>query len=135
MIKRLAKYTLLSVFALITVNQIWGNFSFLPVLVLLKSALVLSLFEVILKPIVKLLLLPINILTLGLFRIIINTLGLYLAIYFVPEFKVGNIATSGFSWQGFVIPAFSFQAFFAILVSSFTFSIIFYLFKLICTKK
>lgn len=134
MIKRIAKYTLLSVFALLAVSKIWSNIDPTNLLVIVKAALVLALFEIILKPIVKLLLLPINILTLGLFRIIINTLGLYLAIYFVPEFSVNNIATAGFSQSGFAIPPFQFVGFFAILVSSFTVSSVFYLFKSLCTK-
>jgi putative membrane protein len=134
MVKRIAKYTLLSVFALLTVGKIWGNIDTANLLVIVKAALVLALFELILKPIVKLLLLPINILTLGLFRIVINTLGLYLAIYFVPEFGVNNIATSGFTQSGFSVPPFQFTGFFAILVSSFTVSSVFYLFKSLCTK-
>lgn len=135
MIKRIIKFTLLSVFALVAANQIWANISLTPPLIVVEAGLVLALFEIILKPVVKILLLPINLLTLGTFRIVINTLGLYLAIYFVPQFQVNNISTPGFSWQGFVIPAFNFTGFFAILVSSFTFSTIFYLFKLICSKK
>jgi putative membrane protein len=134
MIKKILKYALLSYFSLITTNYLWGN---LPnnLSITLQAGFVLSLFEIILKPIVKLLLLPINILTLGLFRSIINVLGLYLTLYLVPQFQVNDISTTGFSWQGFLVPPFEFTHFFAVLVSSLTFSTIFYLFKAICSKR
>jgi putative membrane protein len=65
-------------------------------------AVVLGLINVFIKPIISLLTLPINILTLGIFSLVINALLIMLAASFVPGFSV-----SGF-WPAF---------FFAILVA------------------
>jgi putative membrane protein len=65
-------------------------------------AVVLGLINAFIKPIISLLTLPINILTLGIFSLVINALLIMLAASFVPGFSV-----SGF-WPAF---------FFAILVA------------------
>ena len=52
--KKILKTTLLFIFALLTLNQIWNNISFgHQVIVLIKAAFVLALFELIIKPVVK----------------------------------------------------------------------------------
>ena len=61
--------------------------SFLTALVL---ALVLGILNAILKPILLILTLPINVLTLGLFTIVINALLIMLAATIVPGFTVAN---------------------------------------------
>lgn len=134
--KKILRYVLLLTFALITTNHIWGNLSFqtLPSAIL-KTALVLAIFEVILKPIIKIITIPINILTLGFFRIIINTLGLYLAVFLFEGFKVGNINSPATKILGLSIPQLKFQGFWTYLVTSFTISFILYFFNLILRKK
>lgn len=134
--KKILKTTLLFIFALLTLNQIWNNISFgHQVIVLIKAAFVLALFELIIKPVVKILLLPVNLLTLGLFRIIIETIGLYLAVFLLNDFSLSNINLPATTWQGFAIPALKFSGFFAYLVSSVTLSLILQLFNKILYKK
>jgi len=81
----------------------------------------LAFFEIFLKPIVKILLLPISILTLGLIRIVINTLGLYLASSLVSAFSVSSFTIYGWSLVGF----------WAYLGTSFFISVFLYFFKII----
>lgn len=134
--KKILKFTLLITFSLITANQIWQNIYFQSIPgTIIKVAFVLSIFELILKPIVKLLLLPINILTLGTFRIVINTFGLYLVTFLFSDFQVQNINSPAFNFFGFQTPEFHFANFFAYLVTSFTISFILYFFNLILHKK
>lgn len=134
--KKILKFTLLLTFSLITANQIWGNLFFQTIpWTIIKVAFVLSIFEVILKPIIKVLLLPINILTLGTFRIIINTFGLYLVTFLFSDFQVKSINSPATNFWGLNIPQFSFTSFFAYLVTSFTISVILYFFNLILHKK
>lgn len=134
--KKIIRYTLLLTFSLITTNYIWGNLSFQSIpSAILKTALVLAIFELILKPIIKVITIPINILTLGFFRIIINTLGLYLAVFLFEGFQVGNINLAATTILGFSIPQLHFENFWAHLVTSFTISTILYLFNLILRKK
>ncbi|MDX2085412.1 MAG: phage holin family protein [Candidatus Melainabacteria bacterium] len=56
----------------------------------LIAALVLTLVNLIVKPIVGLFTLPINLLTLGLFSFVINAAMFGLAAWFVPGFEVSN---------------------------------------------
>lgn len=134
--RKILKLTLLFTFSLITANQIWGNleFSFVP-WTIIKTAFVLSIFEVLLKPILKVILFPINILTLGLFRIVIDTLGLYLAAFIFSDFYVNNIHSSATSFFGINIPELNFYNFVAFLVTSLTIGFILNFFTLIIKKK
>ena len=125
--KKILRYIILFTFSLITANQIWHNLSFNQIpLTIIEVAAILTLFELLLKPIVKILLIPINILTLGLFRIVIDTLGLYLAIFFISDFQVGNIYISKYNYQ--------INNFWAYLLSSFTIGIILYIYNSILHK-
>ena len=134
--KKILKLTLLFTFSLITVNQIWGNLYFESIpSSIIKTAFVLSIFEIILKPILKIILFPINLITLGLFRIVIDTLGLYLAVFLFSDFKIYNIHTSPTNWWGISLPAFNFVNFFTYLVTSVTIGLILNFFSFIIRKK
>ena len=125
--KKILKYILLFTFSLLTANQIWQNLSFQQIpLTIIKVAVILTVFELILKPIIKILLIPINILTLGLFRIVIDTIGLYLAIFFLSDFKVNNIYISKYDYHV--------NNFWAYLLSSFTIGTVLYIYNLILRK-
>jgi len=120
--KKLLKYALYLAFALVLENEIWHNLSFDPKIeTIIKVALLLAIFELILKPIIKVLLLPITIITLGLIRVVINTLGLYLATFLI----------SGFTVHSLVVFNYSLTNFFAYLFTSFIISTFLYLFKII----
>lgn len=54
----------------------------------LITALVMGLINAIIRPLVVLLTLPVNIITLGLFTLVINALMFWLAAYLVPGFDV-----------------------------------------------
>lgn len=125
--KKILRYIILFVFSLATSNQIWHNLSFQQIpLTIIKVAIVLAIFEIILKPIVKILLIPINILTLGLFRVVIDTLGLYLAVFFLSDFQVGNIYISQYNYHV--------TGFWAFLLTSFTTGTILYIYNQILHK-
>lgn len=125
--KKVLKYIILFVFSLITANQIWHNLFFEKTpLTIIKVAVILTIFELLLKPIVKILFIPINFLTLGLFRIVIDTLGLYLAVFFLADFQVGNIFISQYNYPV--------NNFWAYLLSSFTISTILYIYNSILRK-
>ena len=134
--KKNLKYTLLIAFTLALQNQIWKNLTFSEnVLTIVKVAFILTIFEILLKPIIKILLLPINILTLGLFRIVINTVGLYLAVFLLTDFRVNPIAIAAFTWQGISIPALNFSGFWVYVVNSTTQNFLLSIFKFILKSK
>ncbi len=76
---------------------------------LVLAALALTGFEYLIKPIAKILFLPINIITLGTLRWVINVIGLYLVTIFVKGFNLSAYYFSGFNWQGIVIPPINFS--------------------------
>ena len=121
--KKFLKYALYLSFALVLQQELFGNLLFGQnrLLIITKVGLILAFFEIFLKPIVKILLLPISILTLGLIRIVINTLGLYLASSLVSAFSVTSFAVYGWSLVGF----------WAYLGTSFFISVFLYIFKII----
>lgn len=126
--KKLLKFIILFVFSLLTANLIWQNLYFnqIPITVI-KVAVILTVFELLLKPIIKILLIPINILTLGLFRLVINTFGLYLAVFLLSDFQVNNIYISQYNYHV--------NNFWAFLLSSFTIGIILNIYNSILRSK
>ena len=64
-------------------------------------AIVLGILNSVLKPILVVLTLPVNILTLGLFTLVINALLIMLAAKIVPGFEVRSFATA--FWFGLVL--------------------------------
>jgi putative membrane protein len=90
---------------------------------LLWAALVLTLVNLFLKPLIKLLLLPVNLITLGSFRWLINVLSLYLVTLIVPAFDIVGFHFSGFTYKGFAVPAVDFNYFWALVVTSFILSL------------
>jgi len=134
--KKILKRILILSFTLIATNYIWGNLHFNNNLTtILLVSLILSIFESIIKPIIKILLLPITILTLGSIRILINTLGMYLAVFLIPGFELENINIDSFNWQGFNIPNLKFNSFWTYLVSSITINLVYNFFTKILYKK
>lgn len=130
--KKILKLSLLLTFALVTQTQIWGNLQFNePLTTVIKVAFVLSIFELLLKPVIKFLLFPINLLTLGMFRVVINTVGFYLAAFLLSDFQVNNIHTATTVWQGITIPAINLVGFWAHIANSTTNSFLLYIFRFI----
>lgn len=72
---------------------------------LLLGALALTLAESLLKPIINLLLLPFNLVTLGVFRWVSNVLMLYISTLAVPGFSIVPFTYPGFSSNLFIIPS------------------------------
>ena len=91
---------------------------------LFLAAVALTLINFLVRPLVKLLLLPVNLLTLGAFRWLINVIALYIATLFVPQFKINAFLFPGFSYQGFIIPSIHLGIFWVYVLTSFFLSFI-----------
>jgi putative membrane protein len=91
---------------------------------LLIGAFVLAIMFLVLKPILNIISFPINLLTLGAFSIIINTLILYLLTILVPNITIQPFTYAKTSMYGFVTPVISFNTFFAYTYSAFILSCI-----------
>lgn len=89
------KSIIISILTIALLAWFFPNISYNSSLTLIIAGLVLTLLEKIVRPILKILFLPINIVTLGLFSLVINVLILYLATYFVPGFVISNVVLFG----------------------------------------
>ncbi len=69
-----------------------------------KIVVIFSLLTLIVRPILRILFLPINFLTLGLLGWLINVILLYILVAFVPEVHFGTTTYPAFSWSGFFWP-------------------------------
>ena len=85
------------------------------------------------KPVINILLLPINLVTFGLFRWVSSAIVLFLVTLLVPSFKLANFTFVGYSSKWIELPALNFHGFlayvaFAFLITTIT-SLIFWLIK------
>lgn len=130
--KKVLKLTLLFAFALTTQNQFWQNLNFQQGIgTLLKVSLILTIFEIFLKPIIKFLLIPINFLTFGFFRLFIMTIGFYMSIFLLADFQVLPINTPPQDFLGLTIPVISYTGFPVFLITAFSANLLVSLFKYI----
>lgn len=118
--KHIVRVYLFNVFALWLTSQIF------PTLLLahgwqtvLFGAVVLSGLMLIVKPLLKILFIPINILTFGLLSWFVNVIVIYLLTIFVPEITINSWVFPGASWAGFVIPSLHLTNFTALIATSF----------------
>lgn len=73
---------------------------------LLWAGVGLTLVNLLVKPLIKILTLPINLLTLGIFSWAIDIFMLFFVTLIVPGFSVQAFLFPGFSGYGFVLPSF-----------------------------
>ena len=92
--KNLIIVTLINVFALFIVSNMLSGIIIASWQTLFVSALVLSLINIYLKPIIKIIMLPVNFLTLGLFTLFINAFLLVFVESLVKGFYIKNFSTA-----------------------------------------
>lgn len=116
--------TLLRYF-LINLVSLWATTQILPGLTysggiksLLIGAAAFMVINFILVPLLKILLLPLNLLTLGLFAWITNVLALY-ALTTISSFQLVSFSFRGFNFNGFNIPSYDLSPFLVAVAASF----------------
>lgn len=82
------------------------------------GGIVLSILFLIVKPILKIITLPLSIITLGIFSFLINAIILYLLTIIVSNISVTAFVFNGSSFAGFIIPQFYVNNFFAFVIAS-----------------
>ncbi len=123
--KHIIRVFLFNVFALWLSSQILPTLSIPPGWqTVLLAGLTLSMLMLIVKPVLKILFIPINILTFGLLSWVINVIVIYLLTVFVPEIAIRLWVFPGATWAGFVIPAIHFTYITALIASSLLITII-----------
>ena len=71
---------------------------------ILTAGGILAILMLFVKPIIKILFIPINFLTLGLVSWFVNVIVIYLLTLVAPNVAISPWQFSGISWQGFIIP-------------------------------
>jgi len=84
----------------------------------LLAGIALTLISLIIKPVINLLLLPLNLITFGLFRWVGYAVTLYIVTLVVPSFKLTGFMFAGYSSYWIAIPAISLTGIVAFIVYS-----------------
>ena len=92
--------------------------------VLLMAGLVLSLLMLLVAPLLKILFIPINLLTFGLLSWVINVIVLYLLTVFVSGVSVVAWTFPGLAVAGFVLPEIAFSSFISFILVSLSLSML-----------
>lgn len=117
--KVLLRHVLINLLVLYLADIIYPGFS-LPhdIKTLLTAAIIWLLLNKIVRPIIKLLLLPINLITLNLFSWVISLLTLFLLRMIVEGISIIPYQFPGASFEGFVIPPIFIGLFLSYLITS-----------------
>lgn len=96
---------------------------------LILSGGALTFCNYLVKPLLNLLLLPINIITLGSFRWVVNALVLLIVQFIVSGFTIHAFSTPAVTTLGFAIPALTFSFLWTLFLVSFTIEVLTAIFK------
>lgn len=123
--RKILRYFLINLSALFLTTRIISGLTYSGgVKSLLTGALVFMLINLILVPLLKILLLPLNLLTLGFFAWVVNVLALYALTTIVSDFKLLPFTFNGFNLNGISIPAYNLSPFLVAIAASLMISII-----------
>lgn len=90
---------------------------------LLLAGVVLMVSTLVVKPLINMLILPINLVTFGLFKWVSSVVALYVVTLVVPGFEITNMVFAGYSGQWIDIPSFNFTGIIAFIAFSFAISL------------
>lgn len=85
---------------------------------LVTASIIWFLLNKIVKPIIKLLLLPINLITLNLFSWLVGLITLFLLQVFADGITVSSFQFNGFNFYGFIVPSLFINLFFSYIITS-----------------
>lgn len=86
--------------------------------VILISGIILSLLMLFIKPLLKILFIPINILTFGLLSWFINVIVIYILTLLVPQVIISAWKFPGITYMGFAVPAYEFNFLLSLILVS-----------------
>ena len=94
------------------------------IITVIAGGIALSLLFMLVKPILNLISLPLNLVTMGLFSFLTNAIIFYLLTVFVPGISISAFLFNGYSIAGFIIPKIFFNTLFAFILVSLLQSVI-----------
>ncbi|MEX1061692.1 MAG: phage holin family protein [Patescibacteria group bacterium] len=96
--------------------------------VFLAATLIFALFQMLVKPVLNLVALPLNFVTFGLFSFLISVGLFYLVSSFVPGFTIAGFSFPGIHFGALLIPAFEMPVYGTAILGAFVSSLIFSVF-------
>jgi putative membrane protein len=123
--KKVLRHFIVNTFILYIVSQLASGLQFengVETVVLAGAGLTVA--SLLVKPIINLLLLPINLITFNLFKWVSSAIALYLVTLVVPGFKITGFVFAGLSSQWLDLPAINLSGFIAYVAFSFIFSML-----------
>lgn len=94
---------------------------------LLLAAVAISVVNLFVKPLINLLLLPLHLITMGVFRWVANIITLYLVTWLVPNLQIHAFVFPGLDLHYVLVPEMHFSAFGAFIVATFVLTVTFHL--------
>lgn len=123
--KTLLRYFLINLVSLLATTKLIPGLTYTGgVRSLIIGALAFMAINLILVPLLKILFLPLNILTIGLFAWLINVLALYALTTIVPDFQLVPYFFEGVNIAGIIIPPMELTTFWVAVAASFLIGII-----------
>jgi len=117
--KAFIRNILINLLVIYLVDACYPGFSILhDAKTLITAAVIWLLLNKIVKPIIKLLFLPINLITLNLFSWAVGLITLFLLPLIVGDIKISPYDFPGFNYQGFSVPPFHLSLFLSFIVTS-----------------
>ncbi|MGB6839227.1 MAG: phage holin family protein [Microgenomates group bacterium] len=123
--KRILRHYAVDTFVLYVVSRFASGLQFekgIETLFLAGAGLTVA--SLLAKPVINLLLLPINLITFNLFKWVSSAVALYIVTLVIPGFRIVGFMFQGFSSSWFDLPSISFGGFLAYVAFSFVFSLI-----------
>ena len=123
--KNIARIIFVNFFALCLISVVLTIFDYANSLkILFYAAIALSLINWLVRPVLNIIFLPLNLITLGTFRWIVNIIVLILISLIVVEFQIKAFTFPGLTFQGFVIPVIKFSSFWTYLLAAFLLNVV-----------
>lgn len=111
---------------LVNMGALWATTQILPALSindgfrgLLIAAAAFMGANLVLIPLLKILLLPLNLLTVGLFSWLANVIALYFLVTVIPSFQVSSYYFPGLNYDEFSFPSLDLSPFLVVIAASF----------------
>lgn len=99
--KTITRSVILTIVSILLLSWFLPGVNIANTVTLILAGVVLAVLNVTLRPFLKIVLLPINVLTLGLFGWVINALVLFLTTWLVPGFSIGPVELFGWTLSQF----------------------------------
>jgi putative membrane protein len=109
---------LLAILSFLLIAYLYPGFSFESTNSMALASVIFAFVYLFVRPVIKLLSLPLNIITFGLFSLLVNVAVLYLISVIVPGFEITAFQFQGYELFGISFPAFYLNTFLSTLVAS-----------------